>query len=86
MVYLTPALAAGVAISVLSSSVNALPVGHGSPAPSVPASGPHMARRTALPNPVPGSTLGGGSGGKRLRQAPFMKPARLAKAKRNLIA
>ena len=97
MVYFTPALAAGVALSVLTSSVSALPAAQAGAAPSTPSASPTrnapaMARRSPLADPFAhmqskrGSYVGGGSGSKRLRQAPLMKPARLAKIKRSLFA
>lgn len=97
MVYLTPALAAGVALSVLTSSVSGLPAAQAGAAPSTPSATPThntlaMPRRSPLADPFArmqtkrGSYVGGGSGSKRLRQAPLMKPARLAKVKRTLFA
>lgn len=95
MVYLNSALAAGVAISVLSSSVSALPASQAAIPPTEASASPTrqvMARRSPAAAPLAhmptkrGSYVGGGYGSKRLRQAPLMKAERLAKVKRSLNA
>ena len=93
MVYIQPLVLSAVALSVLGSTVSALPAAGTST--SNPASGPvetgGMAmhkRGPAVVEPKMVMTKRGGfiaNGMKRLRQAPLMKPARLAKIKRGSI-
>lgn len=92
MVYIQPLVLSAVAFSVLGSTVSALPAaGTSSNSASGPVETGGMAMQKRGPMVVEPKMVMAKRGGfiangmKRLRQAPLMKPARLAKIKRGSI-